>query len=118
MEYQTKMYDASRKWSNTQWAKFLQCDKCEIPSIRRYLRGKQPGIFYTIDCRVFPWDNGWDMYWQLETLYKRYHFETYEQAIAFTKDFLTRCHLTKMQQKMFNLPANAVMMMSINVRGK
>ena len=117
MTYQT-MYDASRKWSDAQWARFLQCDKNEIPEIRRYLSGEQPGTLYTIDCMVFPSDNGWDMYWQLETLYIKCHFGTYNQAVDFTKNFLMRCHLNKKQQKMFNLPANAVMMMNINARGK
>lgn len=111
------MYDASRKWSDAQWARFLKCDKKEIPSIRSYMKGEQPGLIYSVDCSVFPSVyGGYDMYWQMEILYEKYNFKTYDEAVDFAKDFLMRRHLNHTQQKIFNLPANAVMMMNIRKR--
>ena len=107
------MYEASRNWSDTQWARFLGVDRSEIPSIKQYINGEQPGMIYDAGCFIFPFNGGYDIHWQIEAIYQRHHFQTHDKAMSFAKDFLMRYRLTKAQQKLLNLPERAVMMMNI-----
>ena len=107
------MYEASRNWSDTQWARFLGVDKSEIPSIKQYINGEQPSMVHRNACEIYKAIDGWDMYWQIQSFYLRFHFQTHDEAMKHAKDFLMRHRLTKKQQELLNLPERAVMMMNI-----
>ena len=107
------MYDVSRNWSDTQWARFLRVAESEIPSIKQYINGEQPSMVYRNACEIHKAIDGWDMYWQIEAFYLRFHFRTPDEAMKHAKDFLMRYRLTKKQQELLNLPERAVMMMNI-----
>lgn len=107
------MYEASRNWSDTQWARFLRVDISEIPSIRQYINGEQLSMVYRNACEIHKAMDGWDMYWQIQAFYLRFHFQTHDEAMKHAKDFLMRYRLTKTQQKILQLPERAVMMMNI-----
>ncbi len=107
------MYEASRNWSDTQWARFLRVAESEIPSIKQYINSEQPSMVYKNTCELYPMRDGYDVFWQLQAFYERHHFPTYNAAMNFAKDFLMRHRLTKKQQELLNLPERAVMMMNI-----
>lgn len=114
----TAMYDASRNWSNAQWARFLQCKKGDVQSIRDYMNGDNAdGSFrFLAGCFIEKQPNGYDWHWHFADFYwksSEQPFATYEEAEHFSKDFLLRCRFNKTQQKMFNIPEYAAMMMSI-----
>ncbi len=114
----TSMYDASRNWSDAQWARFLRCNKKDIPSIRNYMLGNYDNgtLRFLSGCFIEKQSNGYDWHWHFADFYwksSQKPFKTYEEAERFSKYFLTCYAFNKTQQKMFNVPEYAAMMMSI-----
>jgi len=114
----TAMYDASRNWSAAQWARFLQCDETEVQSILDYMHGNNSNGTHRFlsGCFIERQTNGYNWHWHFANFYwisSQQPFATYEEAEHFSKVFLMRYHFNKTQQKMFNVPKYAAMMMNI-----
>lgn len=108
----TTLYDVAQNWSDAQWARFLQCDKKEIPSIRKYMNtcdkdGPSCCIIEQTKKDCYVW-----FYFKIYT-YSSKPFATYDEAENFAKNVLMRWNFNKTQQKIFNVPQYAMMMMKI-----
>lgn len=114
----TAMYDASRNWSDAQWARFLQCDKKEIPSIRNYINGKDDRGNLRFLAGVFIEKNKDKYDWWFHLAHLCYSskkpFATYEEALNFSKNFITKFQFNRAQQKLLEVPRYAAMMMKIH----
>ncbi len=115
----TRLYDAAQHWSDAQWARFLRCDKKEIPSIRRYMLGKDSrgrckclsGVF------IEPHDSCYDWWFHFANFYcysTQQPFASYDEALDFSKRYLIACNFNKFQQDLFDVPRYAAMMMKIH----
>ena len=84
----------------------------------RYMNGDNAdGSFrFLAGCFIEKQQNGYDWHWHFADFYwksSEQPFATYEEAEHFSKDFLLHYRFNKTQQKMFNIPEYAAMMMNI-----
>ena len=113
------LYDASRNWSDAQWARFLQCDKKEIPSIRRYVNGNddQGRTTHLSGLFIEQTHEGYEFWFHFANFYcysSQKPFKTSENAESAAKDFLMRLKFNATQQKLLDIPKYAAMMMNIH----
>lgn len=108
----TRLYDAAQHWSDAQWARFLNCDKKEIPSIRKYMAGDQKflsGIFIEKNKDKYDW---W-FHFAFYCYSVKEPFAKYDNALDYSKRFLTGFQFNKTQQKLLDIPRYAAMMIKI-----
>jgi hypothetical protein len=108
----TRLYDASMHWSDAQWARFLQVDIKEMPSIRKYMAGDQrfmSGIFIEKNKDKYDW---W-FHFAFYCYSTKQPFATYDEALEFSKRFLLKFDFNKTQQKLLDIPRYAAMLIKI-----
>ena len=112
------LYDAAQSWSDAQWARFLQCDKKDIPSIRQYMYGLNDSNYpiFLSGCFIEKQPAGFDVHFHFADFYwysSKEPFATHNTALDYSKDFLMRFTFNKTMQKILNVPRYATMMMKI-----
>jgi len=114
----TRLYDAAQHWSDAQWARFLQVDTKEIPSIRNYMNGKdeQGNLRFLAGVFIEKNKDKYDWWFHLASYCysTKEPFATYDKALDFSKRFLLGFNFNKTQQKLLDIPRYSAMMMKIH----